>query len=59
LVLYNLCFILPLLGIFLIVYFGVSSEKIIAVFQRHMATVKFAMATVFAGLLVVLLVLMP
>jgi hypothetical protein len=57
--LYNLFFILPLIAVFLCVYLGVSSERIIAIFQRHMATVKFAMATVFAGLFVVMVVLMP
>jgi cytochrome c biogenesis protein CcdA/tetratricopeptide (TPR) repeat protein len=59
LLLYNICFILPLLVIFACVFFGVSSEKIKELFQRHMAKTKFAMAGVFALLVVVLVLTMP
>jgi cytochrome c biogenesis protein CcdA/tetratricopeptide (TPR) repeat protein len=54
LLLYNLCFILPLIVVFAAVFFGLTSEKLTALFQRHMAKTKFAMAAVFAALFVVL-----
>jgi cytochrome c biogenesis protein CcdA len=59
LVLYNLCFILPLVVVFLCILFGTSSEEIKTVFQRNMATAKFALATVFAALAAVLFLTMP
>mgnify|MGYP006279056609 CR=1 FL=1 len=59
LVLYNLCFILPLVVIFLCILFGTSSEQIRNVFQRNMGRAKFALATIFAVLAAVLLLTMP
>jgi hypothetical protein len=50
LLIYNLCFILPLVAVFLLVFFGVTSERITAVFRRHLAATKFAMAGLFAVL---------
>ncbi|MFW6189843.1 MAG: hypothetical protein ACOC7T_05355 [Planctomycetota bacterium] len=50
LLLYNLFFILPLVGVFVLVLFGLTSEALTRVFRRHLATAKFAMATVFIGL---------
>jgi|GEM_PF-1056945 len=47
LVLYSLMFILPLVIIFGLVYFGVSSEKIEMVGRRHIATVKFLTGLIF------------
>ena len=54
LVLYNLCFILPLVGVFLLVLFAVTSEQLTALYQRHMAKTKFALAAVFLGLVALL-----
>ena len=47
LVLYNLCFIAPLIVVFVGVFFGLTSERLTALFQKHMAKVKFALAGVF------------
>ena len=56
LVLYNLCFIAPLLVVFGASYLGVSSGRITTFFQAHMGKVKLGLAAVFAGLAVVTLV---
>jgi thiol-disulfide isomerase/thioredoxin len=40
LILYNLAFVLPLLGIFLIAYKGASSKQLAGILERHMATTK-------------------
>ena len=58
LLLYNICFILPLVAIFLCIYLGVSSERLGQLFRRHVAKTKFALGLVFLGLIVVLLVTM-
>ncbi len=47
LALYNILFIVPLLAVFSLVYFGTGSERLSASFQRHMPTVKLATALVF------------
>jgi cytochrome c biogenesis protein CcdA len=52
LLLYNVGFILPLIGVFIITYFGISSKKITSYFQKHMAIVKLATVFLFAGLAV-------
>lgn len=52
LVLYNACFILPLLAVFAASWLGVSSGKITALFQKHMGAVKLGLAAVFLGLAV-------
>jgi cytochrome c biogenesis protein CcdA len=56
LVLYNLCFIAPLLLVFGGTYCGVSSARITAFFQAHMGKVKLGLAAVFVGLAVFTLV---
>ncbi|HVO39924.1 MAG TPA: DUF1573 domain-containing protein [Spirochaetia bacterium] len=56
LVLYNFCFIIPLLVVFAANYLGVSSQRITALFQRHMGATKVVLAAVFACLAVVTLV---
>jgi cytochrome c biogenesis protein CcdA len=56
LVLYNFCFIAPLLVVFGASYLGASSGRITAVFQAHMGKVKLGLAVVFAGLAVFTLV---
>lgn len=50
LLLYNLCFILPLIVVFVGVFYGLTSEKLTAWFRRHMAATKFGLAAFFAGL---------
>jgi len=47
LLLYNLCFIIPLIIVFVGVFFGLTSERLTSVFQKHMAKVKFGLAGVF------------
>jgi len=50
LLLYNAVFILPLIAVFVAVFFGLTSERLTALFRRHVALTKFALAAVFAGL---------
>ena len=50
LLLYNLMFILPLVGIIVLGYFGVRSESLGNFLGRHLAGFKLAMAGLFAGL---------
>jgi hypothetical protein len=56
LALYNFCFIVPLLIVFGVSYFGVSSGRIASFFQAHMGLVKVFLAVFFAGLAVFTLV---
>jgi cytochrome c biogenesis protein CcdA len=56
LLIYNLCFIAPLLAVFAASYLGVSSGRITTAFQKHMGTVKLLLAVVFLGLAVFTLV---
>jgi cytochrome c biogenesis protein CcdA len=56
LLLYNICFIVPLLAVFGASWLGVSSQRITTVFQAHMGKVKLALAAVFVGLAVFTLV---
>jgi cytochrome c biogenesis protein CcdA len=55
LVIYNLCFIAPLLVVFAASYFGVSSKKITAIFQKRMGAIKLSLAAVFVVLAVLTL----
>jgi len=50
LVLYNACFILPLIAVFAASWFGVTSGRITALYQKRMAAVKLGLAAVFLGL---------
>jgi cytochrome b561 len=50
LVLYNIMFIIPLVGIFVMAYFGVTSEKMALVTKKHTGTVKLLTALLFMGL---------
>lgn len=52
LLLYNLCFIAPLLVVFGATYFGVSSKRITGLFQRQMGKVKLGLALAFLVLAV-------
>ncbi|MFO7955578.1 MAG: hypothetical protein R6X33_00570 [Candidatus Brocadiia bacterium] len=56
LLLYNLCFIAPLLIVFGAVFFGLTSERLTSFFRRHLAMAKFAMAGMFSLLFVLLIV---
>jgi len=56
LLLYNFCFILPLLIVFGASYLGVSSGRLTTAFQAHMGKVKLGLAVVFVGLAVFTLV---
>jgi cytochrome c biogenesis protein CcdA len=50
LILYNLCFIAPLVAVFIASYMGVNSKKIAGAFQKRMGAVKLGLAAVFIGL---------
>ena len=56
LLLYNLCFIVPLVLVFAAVFFGLTSERLTALFRRHIALTKFALTFVFALLCAVMVV---
>jgi len=50
LLLYNLMFIIPLIIVFIVAYFGVSSESIGDRFRRHIGAIKLAMGGIFLAL---------
>ncbi len=50
LVLYNIAFIIPLVGIFVAAYFGVTSEKMAVLTKKHTGTVKLLTGILFIGL---------
>ena len=50
LVLYNLLFILPLVVVFILAYYGTGSKQLTNFLQRRAATVKLGMALLFAAL---------
>jgi cytochrome c biogenesis protein CcdA len=59
LVLYNLVFVLPLVAVFLLAYFGTTSQQLAQLINRQAATIKLATAGLFvllAGWLVMALV---
>jgi cytochrome c biogenesis protein CcdA/thiol-disulfide isomerase/thioredoxin len=47
LLLYNVMFILPLIGVFLLVYFGTTSQQLIAWMTKHTASIKLGTAALF------------
>jgi len=47
LVLYNTMFILPLVGVFLAVYYGVTSEKLESIFMKRVGLIKILTALLF------------
>ncbi len=55
LLIYNLAFILPLVVIFTLAFFGMRSEALIRFQAKHTATVRFSTAALFVLLFVVLL----
>jgi cytochrome c biogenesis protein CcdA len=52
---YNLAFILPLVLVFALVVFGLTSQRLARVARRHVATAKLALAALFVGLGLVVL----
>jgi hypothetical protein len=50
LVLYNIMYIVPLVGIFVLTFFGVTSEKVALVTKKHTGTVKLLTALLFLAL---------
>lgn len=56
LLLYNVCFIAPLLAVFAASYLGVGSKRIASLFQKRMGAVKLLLAAVFAALAVLTIV---
>lgn len=56
LLLYNTAFILPLIVVFVLVYSGMTADKLTYFLQRHIAAVKFSTATLFLVLFLVFVV---
>ena len=52
LVLYNLLFVLPLIVVFILAYYGTSSKELTRFLERNAATVKLGMVLLFASLAV-------
>ncbi len=50
LLIYNVAFVVPLIAVFLLAFFGVSSGDLARVVERHTATVKLLTALLFLGL---------
>jgi cytochrome c biogenesis protein CcdA len=50
LVLYNIMFIIPLVGVFVAAFFGVTSEKMAVVTKERTGTVKLLTGILFIGL---------
>ncbi|MEZ4669840.1 MAG: cytochrome c biogenesis protein CcdA [Anaerolineae bacterium] len=59
LVFYNLMFVVPLLAVFTVTYFGIGSQRLTAIFQQNAGAVKLLTAALFAlfGIWLVILVL--
>ena len=56
LVLYNLLFILPLVVVFILAYYGTTSKDLTSFLQKHAAAVKIGMALLFFALAAWLLI---
>jgi cytochrome c biogenesis protein CcdA/thiol-disulfide isomerase/thioredoxin len=52
---YNLAFIVPLVIVFLLATFGVTSERMGTIFRRHVAMVKLGLAVLFAAMAVMII----
>jgi cytochrome c biogenesis protein CcdA len=57
LLVYNLAFVVPLLGVFLLAYLGVTSEQLRGWLTRHMGATKLATAVFFAALGAIILII--
>lgn len=53
--LYNIAFIIPLVTVFLLVAFGLTSQKLSGTFKRHVAVVKLGFAVLF-GLMALMII---
>ena len=54
---YNMAFIVPLIGVFFLAYAGVTSEQLRAWLNRHLGGTKLAMGSLFVALGVIILVI--
>ena len=54
--LYNLLFILPLVVVFILAYYGTTSKDLTSFLQKHAAAVKIGMALLFFALAAWLLI---
>lgn len=52
LLLYNLMFIVPLVAVFVLAYYGTTSKQMQGILQRRAAAMKLGMAALFAALAV-------
>ncbi|MFP4176374.1 MAG: cytochrome c biogenesis protein CcdA [Candidatus Brocadiia bacterium] len=59
LVLYNVCFITPLVAVFALVLFGVSSKTIQQVFRDHLFSAKIILSIIFLTLGIILILTFP
>jgi len=50
LILYNIMYIVPLVGVFVLTFFGVTSEKMAFVTKKYTGTVKLLTAILFLAL---------
>jgi len=57
LVVYNLAFILPLIGVFVLAYAGVTSDQLRDWLNRHLGVTKFVMGVFFLLLAVIIVVI--
>jgi hypothetical protein len=57
LILYNIMYIVPLVGVFVLAFFGVTSEKMATVTRKHTGTVKLLTAILFLALAALLFLL--
>ena len=58
LILYNVCFVLPLLAVFVLTFYGLTSERLGQWFKQHMAKVKFGLSGFFVFLFVIMVLLL-
>ncbi len=56
LALYNLMFIIPLIVVFVLAFFGTTSKQLTGFFKKHAAAVKIGLATIYVGLAIFLIV---
>lgn len=54
--LYNLMFIIPLVVVFVLAYFGTTSKQLTTFFKKHAATVKISLAIIYIALAIFLII---
>jgi len=57
LLLYNLMFIIPLILVFLAVYFGLARDSVVRTFQKNLFSIKLLTALLFIGLAIFMLII--